>query len=576
MIRIVSTLFFAATLTANTFAHAQTSIGSANSPNQLENRFSTPRQAVINFFEWQKQEHYRPEIVAEMFETEPSLNLQARIDRAKKLKAIYDSRGLYVNVDQLPNTPDFVDSLTGFAEVVLHKQLPQIFLRKTGNRWLFAQESVNAVPALYSETVSALVEYTIDRMPAFMRVKLLNVELWQIIGIFLVVLIGILIRRISEYLISRIALRLVKKTKTRWDEKIIEVSIKPISLFLMAGWFLLAYPNLQFGVMVNAAMRVASLVLVYFSIIWLLYRFVDLLEIYLTGVTSKTDSKLDDQLVPLIRKSLKIFLVIIGTIFVLQNFDVNVTSLLTGLGLGGLAFALAARDTLANLFGSVTIFLDKPFQVGDWIIVGGVEGTVEEVGFRSTRIRTFYNSLVSIPNSKVADNAIDNMGLREFRRIRTTLGLTYSTSAEQMQAFVEGLRAIILANPYTRKDFYEIHFNDFADYSLNVMVYVFVKVNTWSEELRERQNLFLEMLRLAEEIGVEFAFPTQTLYIDSFYRDQPRAVGKEMSRDALAHTAADFGPSGAKAQPRGAKLTYNGKPLSFASSALRAGDESGE
>lgn len=574
--KFVNAILFTAIVVSSNVGQAQTSLQQPESPDRIDNRFSTPRQAVINFFEWQKEEQYRPEIVAVMFETEPSLTLQQRIEHAKKLKAVYDARGLFVSVDQLPNVPDYVDSLTGFAEVVLHKQLPQIYLRKTGNRWLFAQESVNAVPTLYSETVSAVVEYAVDRMPDFLRAKLFNVELWQIIGIFLVVLIGIVIRKIAEYLLSRIGLRLVRKTKTRWDEKIIEISVKPISLFLMAGWFLLAYPNLQFGVMVNATMRIASLVLIYLSIIWLLYRFVDLLEIYLAGVTSKTESKLDDQLVPLIRKSLKIFLVIIGTIFALQNFDINVTSLLTGLGLGGLAFALAARDTLANLFGSVTIFLDKPFQVGDWIVVSGVEGTVEEVGFRSTRIRTFHNSVVSIPNSKVADNAIDNMGLREYRRIRTTLGLTYSTTAEQMQAFVEGLRSIILANPFTRKDFYEIHFNDFADYSLKVMVYVFVKVPTWSDELRERHNIMLEMLRLAEEIGVEFAFPTQTLHVDSFYGDKPRTIGKDLPVDELAQTAAAFGPNGAKAHPHGPNLTYNGKPLNFTASAIKAGNEAGE
>ncbi|MFQ5633379.1 MAG: mechanosensitive ion channel family protein, partial [bacterium] len=502
--------------------------------------------------------------------------LEERIELARKLKTIYDSRGLYVNVDILPDTSIYIDSLTGLPEVILHKQLPQIFLRKVGDRWLFARESVEAVPALYRQTVSAFVEYTIDRMPSFLKAKFMNIALWQIIGIFVVLLLGFLIRKLSEYFLSRIALRLTQKTKTKWDEKIIEVSIKPISLFLMASWFLLAYPNLQFNVIINSVLRVASLVLIYLSIIWLLYRFIDLLEVYLTSITSKTESKLDDQLVPLIRKSLKIFLIIIGTIFVLQNLDINVTSLLTGLGLGGLAFALAARDTLANLFGSVTIFLDKPFQVGDWVIIGSVEGTVEEVGFRSTRIRTFYNSVVSIPNAKVADSAIDNMGLRQYRRIKTVLGLTYSTTAEQMHAFVEGIRAIIQANAYTRKDFFEIHFNNFADFSLNVLIYVFVKVETWSDELRERHNIFLEILRLADEIGVEFAFPTQTVHVDSFFGDKPREIGKQLADEKLAKTVQDFGPKGSKSHPGGPVLTYNGKPLDFSATASKVGDDAGE
>lgn len=558
--RIAGTLAILLIFVTSTYSQPGEQAGQLTEP--VNNRFRTPRQAAYNFFFWQQPSHMRPEIAAEALSANPALTLEERIELARKLKKVYDARGLYVNVESLPNTPDYADSLTGLAEVVVHRQLPQIVLRRYSDRWLFSPKSIEAIPALYRETVSFVVEYLIDRLPPIFKKKILDLELWQIAGLFLVLLAGFVLRRVAEFFMAQTGLRLVQKTRADWDEKLVEISIRPLGLALVAAWFLLAYPNLQMGVKVNAVFRTACLILLYFSVIWLFYRLVDLLEVYLRSVTSKTESKLDDQLVPLIRKTLKLFLVVIGTIFALQNLDINVTSLLTGLGLGGLAFALAARDTLANFFGSITIFLDKPFQVGDWVIIGSIEGTVEEVGFRSTRIRTFYNSVVSIPNSKVADSPIDNMGLRQYRRIKMHLGLTYSTTAEQMQAFVEGVRAVIQANPFTRKDFYEIHFHEFGSYSLNVLLYAFLKVDSWSAELRERHNILLAILQLARDLGVEFAFPTQTLHVDSFYGESPREVGKMLSPEELARTVVAFGPEGDRAR-KSPVLTYNGQKIDF-------------
>ena len=192
----------------------------------------------------------------------------------------------------------------------------------------------------------------------------------------------------------------------------------------------------------------------------------------MTVITDRTENKLDDQLVPLIRKSLRFFVVTMGIILILQNNGYNVASLIAGLGIGGLAVALAARDTLANFFGSITIFLDRPFRIGDWVTIGKVEGVVEEVGFRSTRIRTFYNSLVSVPNSNVSNSDIDNYGMREYRRLKTVLNLTYATTPEQIEAFVEGIKAIVKANKHFRQDFYEVHFTTFGAHSLDVLVYM--------------------------------------------------------------------------------------------------------
>ncbi len=265
----------------------------------------------------------------------------------------------------------------------------------------------------------------------------------------------------------------------------------------------------------------------------------------MSKLAERTESTLDDQLVPLVRKILKTFVVIVGAIFILDNLEFDITGLIAGISIGGLAFALAAQDTIKNFFGSLMIFVDRPFQVGDWITSGDVDGTVEEVGFRSTRIRTFRNSLMYIPNGVITNQTIDNHGLRKYRRFFTHISLTYDTPPDLIQTFVDGLKKIVDLHPKTRKDFYEIHFNEMGASSLNVMFYIFFDVPTWSEELHARHEVLLSVVELAEELGVNFAFPTQTLHVETFpekkgnspeYTDSRPELRKKLEKYLSAHT----------------------------------------
>ena len=265
---------------------------------------------------------------------------------------------------------------------------------------------------------------------------------------------------------------------------------------------------------------------------------------------------MDDQVVPLATRAAKLTAVTLGVIFVLQNLGVDVASLLTGLGIGGLAIALAAQDTLANLFGSLTIFLDRPFHVGDWVILpGGVEGTVEEIGFRSTRVRTFSSSLVTVPNAQVTKGAIDNMGLRKLRRLKTNIGLTYDTPPDRVQAMVEGIRAILAASPHVYQGSYEVHFRDFGPSSLDILVYSFLEVPGWHEELTERSRIFLEIMRLAEHLEVRFAYPSTSVYLEST-PTHPLAGPERLDAEALRARVEAFGPGGAMARPGGPVISH--------------------
>lgn len=219
----------------------------------------------------------------------------------------------------------------------------------------------------------------------------------------------------------------------------------------------------------------------------------------------------------LLRLGFKLLTLILLAALVIEGADrlgLPAYSVITGLGVGGLAVALAARETLANLLGSLAIMLDRPFRIGDWIKIGSDEGTVEDIGFRSTRIRTFYDSLLSIPNAVTVNAVIDNMGQRTYRRIYTRLNLRYDTPVELTQRFIAGIKAIIERHPATRKDYFHVVLHDLGPHSLEIMLYFFVQVPDWTQELLERERILGEILQLAERLGVRFAFPTHSIELE--------------------------------------------------------------
>jgi MscS family membrane protein len=209
-------------------------------------------------------------------------------------------------------------------------------------------------------------------------------------------------------------------------------------------------------------------------------------------------------------------------------------SVLAGLGVGGLAVALAARDSLANLLGSMLIMIEKPFRVGHYVRVSGGEGTVEDVGFRSTRIRTPDNSLISIPNNSVVNATVENLSLRGMRRQRFLIQVTYDTPREKLEELMVGIKQLIPDHPLTNKTNFNVRFNDFGESSLNILVYFHIETTDYSAELEAREEILLRIMDLAKELGIDFAFPTRTLVIETpsgTDADAPRApIGAILGR----------------------------------------------
>jgi len=305
----------------------------------------------------------------------------------------------------------------------------------------------------------------------------------------------------------------------------------------------------------------------------LLLRGIAIIGDYLLAKAGLTETRLDDQLVPLVRQTANVFVVLVGTLFVLSNLDVDVGALIAGLGIGGLAVALAAQDTIKNLLGGLTVLADRPFQVGDWIVVGDTEGTVEKVGFRSMRIRTFKESLVTVPNGHLADHIVDNMGVRPYRRYDTTLHLPLSTPTEQVQAFCEGVRALLRANERVRQDYFFCELERIGDSTLEVLLYCFFAAPDWSAELRAKHILNLDILRLAQSLGVELSAPASAVRLDGWLGSAPKPAAA--SREALAGVVNSFAAPGSAGQAGHQPLTHGFEPLTAADIASRS-DSDGE
>jgi len=363
----------------------------------------------------------------------------------------------------------------------------------------------------------------------FTEAAFLGNALWQWLALLGVLLSGMVVGKLLSLFLDRHADRLEAKEGFVLTAKFLRCVEKPISLVMLsiamyaaASFMNFTYAEIGAEDGVPSVRNLLPLWLRFCKMMmalgagWFIYRLVAVFEHFLLGWTSKTQSQLDDQLVPLIRKSLRVLVVIMVALFIAQNvFDWNIGAILAGLGLGGLAFALAAKDMVANLFGSVTIFADRPFQMGDRVRVGGQEGTVQEVGFRSTKLRTLTGHMVTVPNSIVANTVVENVAARPYLKRSFDVGVTYDTSPEMMDRAVEILREMCEArsenlapgNPA------RVFFTDFNADSLGINVtYWYVPVD-WTEYLAFNHDFNMELLRRFNAEGIEFAFPTQTLYV---------------------------------------------------------------
>lgn len=365
-------------------------------------------------------------------------------------------------------------------------------------------QKVKHLPYLENSGMGALYSKPINEklVPDWSKQKLGPLFLWQWIGLMISFIISMAVFYLAKLLLTLFQ-TITKKTKNLLDDLIIKGVKNSFSksialIFLIINIRILQIEGLTLQILTITAQAILS-----FYLIKLFYK---LTEVLLDSFLDKfTKSKFDSQFIYLFKRVIKFLVIVLGSLVAVQNLGINVMGVMAGLGLGGLAFALAAKDTCANVFGSITIFLDKPFEVGDWVISKDIEGTIESIGFRSTKVRTFYNSLVSIPNALLATSNIDNMGKRKFRRMKHFYTVTYDTPAEAVKDFVHGIRQIILDHPRTTEEFH-VTVHSMKDSGIDIMLYCFLKSKDWDEELKDKQDIHLKIASLAENKNIKFSF----------------------------------------------------------------------
>jgi MscS family membrane protein len=443
-------------------------------------------------------------------------------DIAIKIKRVLDGKGLEIDFMKIPTDSVYTDTI-GYAVqnkyILFPELMPLISVERIDGSWYYSNETVQNIDQLYAEVFPWYIDKLHEIIPGSGHKKIFSIEIWQYVALILLVGVALLVfaiaKRLAFFILRRILYRF---TKDRANE--VNIALKklahPISLLVSLWVISVVLPSLQFGLIFNKWTFLA--VNITATIFWI-YVFLKLARVFVSlykEYAEKTEGKLDDQLIPILKNFSTVIIVIVGGFRLLVLFGADPTTILAGASIGGLAIAFASQDTVKNLIGTVMIFIDKPFHIGDWIEGGGVVGTVEEVGFRSTRIRAVDTSVYSIPNSKLSEIVIKNSGLLLFRRYNTQLGLRYDTPPELIEAFVKGVREIILAHPDTKKDAYNVEFVAFGDSSLNIMLNMYFKTLAWGTMQTSKHQIHIAIVKLASELGVDFAFPSTTMMIEQF------------------------------------------------------------
>lgn len=353
----------------------------------------------------------------------------------------------------------------------------------------------------------------------FLKTTLWGNELWKYLFSLVYIFLAFYVSKLLDYLTRVWLKKLTDRTETKFDDLLLDLLNGPIKvvafiIFLRIGLDVFDWPE-----MVQKVLAKGFTVVVAIAITYMVLKFIDLLMNYWRQrAAAKEDDAFNKQLFPIIRKSLKFFVVAVAALVTLDNLEVNITAAIASLSIGGLAVGLAAQDTLANLFGGISIFLDKPFRIGDRVQLDGVDGPVESIGLRSTRVRNLDGHLISIPNKTMGNATITNISARPNIRTVMNIGVTYDTPAAKVKRALKIIEEIYKNHPKSSNCV--ISFNKFESSSLNILVVHWYDSTNFMEYLTGIQDMNLALKERFDAEGISFAFPTQTLYVkqDSDWR----------------------------------------------------------
>ncbi|RXP56137.1 mechanosensitive ion channel family protein [Lutibacter sp. HS1-25] len=500
---------------------------SLNAQDKIKVNLNNPNSTVLTHWYFLQQDSYEPTKAAA---TIYGYEGEEAVEIALKLKQIFEGKGLKIDFNKIPADSVYTDStriLDKHRFVLFPLQLPTIYVEKIGSNWYFSPETTNQINEIWADVFPWYTEKLLQMIPDVGHKSVFNIEIWKYLGFALLLICCALL----FYVLQRLVYFLLRKVQywiVHYKNDLLNIALKklarPVVFLILMGFVKVVLPSLFLPLDVNNILFLAINIMQ--TVFWI-YVFLKLVKVVMNIYSiyaESTESKLDDQLIPVLNNFLSGLVVFIGFLKLLTILGVDPVTVVAGASIGGLAVALASQDTVKNLIGTVMIFLDKPFHIGDWIEAGTVMGTVEKVGFRSTRVRAADTSIFQIPNSALAEMVVNNKGLRAYRRYTTNLGIRYDTPPDLIEAFVVGVRKVIELDPGTRDDAFNVEFIGFGDSSLLILLNVYFHNLDWNTEQASKHKLHMAILKLAAVMGVEFAFPSTTVMIEQFPEKKNAAV----------------------------------------------------
>ncbi|MBC7792070.1 MAG: mechanosensitive ion channel family protein [Clostridia bacterium] len=355
--------------------------------------------------------------------------------------------------------------------------------------------------------------------PFFLRRAMAGLVVWQVVAVPLLLVLAWLVAVLASRVTCAIARRLAQRTTGTWDDALVERLRGPATLGWLVAIIFLAKPFLTLPTgpsdLLVRALRAVLLVVVF----WTVARTIEIMHCAVAAsqwIATRAGTR---ALLPVISRVARVAVFGFAVVALLSELGYPVASIIAGLGVGGLAVALAAQKTIENLFGAFAIGADQPFREGDFVKVEDFVGTVESIGLRSTRIRTLDRTIISLPNGKLADMRLESFTARERMRLATTIGLVYETSAEQLRQVLSALEATLRAHPKIWPDAVVVRFSALGATSLDIEIMAWFQTPDWGEFQLIRQDVLMQFMDVVQKAGTSFAFPTQSIHL---IRDNPQ------------------------------------------------------
>jgi MscS family membrane protein len=481
----------------------------------------TPRSAMLGYLEAARSGDYERAASYLDLRSVPRAARETRgPELARDLKSVLD-RTLWVDLDALSDEPEGArdDGLAAFRERVgtIRSSAGPVEIdlervpRADGVRiWKIAAATVARVPELQEEFGIGWLERHLPSV--FVDLALFEVRLWQWVALLASLVLASFVSFLAASALLGTLRPLVRRSGTTLDDELLEIAAGPLRLLAGLLLFHLAVVSLGLAVPVRRFLVGTEEALVIFAVAWGLFRVVDLLSLRVARRLGAGEPG-GAGLVPLGRKVVKSLILALAAVAALDSFGFDVTALLAGLGVGGIAVALAAQKSVENLFGAVTLMTDRPVRPGDFCRFGEKIGTVEEVGLRSTRVRTLDRTVVTIPNAEFATLQLENFTLRDRIWLHAKLGLRYETTPDQLRFVLIEIRKLLYAHPELTPDPARVRFIGFGDSSLDLEVFAYVRTADYDRFLAVREDVFLRIMDIVAGSGSGFAFPSQTTYL---------------------------------------------------------------